>query len=86
MGTVQAATSTPDTEFVRTLLSAAPESANLLWTRLDAASNPPADLQDLLDGLNVWGNTRETALLQRGLKQAIDPPGTFSPGRFVGRI
>ena len=86
MGTVQAATSEPDADFLRTLLSNVPHSANLLWTRLDAASSPPAGLQDLLDGLNVWGNTRETALLQRGLKQAIDPLGTFSPGRFVGRI
>ena len=72
--------------FVKTLNAAVPDTANLRWTRLDPALSRDAELHSLLADINVWGDTRETAALQRALKRAIDPKDTFSPGRFVGRI
>ena len=82
IGIIHFAANEPGPDFVQTIVSAVPDTANLRWTRIDA---------DTADGigvgrLNLWGETRETTLLQAALKQAIDPSGTFSPGRFVGRI
>jgi len=36
--------------------------------------------------VNVWGPTRDDVILMKKLKQAFDPAGVLSPGRFVGGI
>jgi len=56
-----------------------PPNANLVWTRLDKeiAGSEDADR---------WGARQEEFFLQEALKRALDPKGTFSPGRFLGRI
>ena len=83
MGTVQVAASDPDADFVRALLSAVPIRPICCGraSMLPQSFCRPARLARRTERV---GDTRETALLQRGLKQAIDPLGTFSPGRFVG--
>ena len=82
IGIIHFAANEPGPDFVQTLVNAVPDTANLRWTRINA------DTAERLGAnhLNLWGETRETTLLQAALKQAIDPVGTFSPGRFVGRI
>lgn len=71
------------TEFDPAILSQVrslvPHSANILWTHLDSSLVA-------LEDIPLWGVKREDFLLQRSLKQALDPKATFSPGRFVGRI
>ncbi len=82
MGIIHFAAREPGTDFVQTIVNATPASANLRWIRVDPA---PSDSSGAT-GLNVWGETRQSTALQAALKQAIDPNGTFSPGRFVGRL
>jgi len=41
---------------------------------------------ELKDRLNVWGSPRGDIELMRRLKQAFDPHGILSPGRFVGGL
>jgi glycolate oxidase FAD binding subunit len=36
--------------------------------------------------VNVWGPTRDDVVLMQRLKQAFDPQGILSPGRFAGGI
>ena len=86
MGIVHFATCQPDAAFFQAVLSAVPADANLLWTRLDPASADHTDVSRILQTLNVWGDTREGATLQRALKRSIDPNNTFSPGRFAGNL
>jgi glycolate oxidase FAD binding subunit len=43
---------------------------------------PPA----LRDGLDPWGFSEPSVPLMLKIKQALDPHGVFSPGRFVGGI
>jgi len=43
----------------------------------------PAELRDRVD---PWGFDQPALRLMRGVKQAFDPAGVFSPGRFVGGI
>jgi FAD/FMN-containing dehydrogenase len=59
--------------------SCLPDRANCVWTRIAA---------DLCarENVAVWGEPREDFALQRALKRSLDPRGTFSPGRFVGRM
>jgi glycolate oxidase FAD binding subunit len=86
LGIVHFAARQPDAAFFQTVTSAAPAEANLLWTRLDPAPADRADVSRALQALNVWGDTREGAALQRALKRSIDPKNTFSPGRFAGNL
>ncbi len=41
---------------------------------------------DLKPGLDVWGGGIEALPLMRRIKEALDPGGVLSPGRFVGGI
>jgi glycolate oxidase FAD binding subunit len=78
-GLLSLAADTPTLAAVSQVQAALPAEANLVWTRLDgdfAAS----------ENVAVWGETREDFRLQRALKQSLDPNGTFSPGRFPGKI
>ncbi len=61
---------------VKTLL---PKDANVVWTRLDTAI---AEQQNIA----LFGETRAEFSLHRALKQSLDPQGTFSPGRFLGKL
>jgi glycolate oxidase FAD binding subunit len=56
-----------------------PKNATLLWTRLDSETATQEKIE-------VWGEKREDFLLQRALKQSLDPRNSFSPGRFLGRL
>lgn len=56
---------------------ALPRSANLRWTRL------PVEMKR---GFDVFGGVRSGFALMRGIKDALDPDGVFSPGRFAGRL
>lgn len=82
IGIIHFAAHEPAADFVQTVVDAVPDTASLRWTRIDAV------IADRIgaDHLNLWGETRETTTLQAALKQAMDPKGTFSPGRFVGKI
>ena len=82
MGTINVTAHEPGADFVNRVTNAASADANLQWMRLDTASEIGAALQSV----KVWGDTRESAALQRALKKSLDPKGTFSPGRFVGKI
>ena len=84
LGIVHFAALRGDAAFFQTLTGMVPASANLLWTRLDPATQD--DSVRAIQALNVWGNGGEGAALQRALKRAIDPKNTFSPGRFVGNL
>ena len=55
-----------------------PPAGHLIWTRVPSSWRP--FIQD------VWGPPRPDIALMRGIKQALDPKGIFSPGRFVGGI
>jgi glycolate oxidase FAD binding subunit len=56
---------------------ALPKDAHLTWTRV------PAEWKYHMD---VWGPARPDHSLMRGVKQAFDPRGAFSPGRFLGGL
>ena len=43
----------------------------------------PAALKSQID---VWGEPKGGLPLMRRIKEQLDPKGTLSPGRFVGRI
>ena len=86
LGIIHFAARQPDVAFFQTITGAVPAGANLLWTRLDPAPDGHDDIGRLLQSLSVWGSSGEGAGLQRALKRAIDPKGTFSPGRFVGNL
>jgi FAD/FMN-containing dehydrogenase len=36
--------------------------------------------------IDVWGEPREDFPLMRRIKEQLDPRGTLSPGRFLGRL
>ncbi len=38
------------------------------------------------DGFDVWGRAAAPVELMRSVKQALDPHGVFSPGRFAGGL
>jgi glycolate oxidase FAD binding subunit len=61
--------------WVRTLVRAAGG-----WVVFDAL---PSDLKAEID---PWGDEAPGLALMRGVKQALDPTGCLSPGRFVGGI
>ena len=61
---------------VKTLL---PKDANVVWTRLDASLAEQ-------ENIALFGETRAEFGLHRALKQSLDPQGTFSPGRFLGKL
>ena len=82
VGIIHFAAHEPNAEFVQTIVNAVPGTANLRWTRIDASIAESIGV----NRLNLWGETRETTLLQAALKKAVDPNGAFSPGRFVGKI
>jgi glycolate oxidase FAD binding subunit len=54
-----------------------PAGSHLVWTRV------PAQWKRAID---VWGPTRPDHSLMRGIKDAFDLRGLFSPGRFAGRL
>jgi glycolate oxidase FAD binding subunit len=64
-------------EWVRHMRSTLPADANIVWDRL------PDSWKSVTD---VWGPIRADFPLLRGLKQAFDPVGLFSPGRFMGGL
>lgn len=64
---------------VRRVKALLPKDANVVWTRLDAAL---AEQEQIA----LFGETRAEFGLQRALKQSLDPQGTFSPGRFLGKL
>jgi len=79
VGTLNVATASPDRALTLSLRSAAPKDAHLLWTRIDPELANPQKIA-------LWGQARQDFLLQRTLKQSLDPKNTFSPGRFVGGL
>jgi glycolate oxidase FAD binding subunit len=54
-----------------------PARSNCVWTQLDLEG-------DYGTRNSSWVEAREDRLLQTGMKRAVDPLGTFSPGRFPG--
>ncbi len=55
-----------------------PAQSRLTWPALPPAARPAA--------WAPWGPPDGTHTLQRGLKQALDPDGLFSPGRFLAGL
>jgi glycolate oxidase FAD binding subunit len=79
VGTLNVASPNPDPALTLSLRSAAPRSAHLLWTRIEPELSKPQKIA-------LWGEARPDFVLQRALKQALDPKRTFSPGRFLGGL
>ena len=73
-GTVSFATQTGSAEFIPRLLQAVPNDGAIVWLRAEGGT------------MARWGETRQDFVLQRTLKQALDPAGIFSPGRFIGKL
>jgi glycolate oxidase FAD binding subunit len=78
-GGVSLALPSADATLVRRILTAMPENAHIVWTRLSA------DLRER-EQVAVWGKPREEFVLHRALKAALDPKQTFSPKRFLGNL
>ena len=68
-----------DASLVKLIDALRPKEANRVWIRIEAGLVEQ-------ETVAVWGETREDFTLQRALKRALDPKGTFSPGRFLGKI
>jgi glycolate oxidase FAD binding subunit len=79
VGIINVVSSDPDPAMTLAIRSALPKSANLLWTRIEPELARPQKLA-------LWGEARQDFVLQRALKQSLDPKNTFSPGRFVGGL
>lgn len=60
-----------------TLAAAAGPCGSVVWPRVPPAWRPAVD---------VWGPGPSTLELMRAIKQALDPGGMLSPGRFVGGL
>jgi glycolate oxidase FAD binding subunit len=76
-GLVSIASADSDASLIQQVKTLLPTNAHLVWQRLDGVD---------VEAIEVWGAAREDFALQRVLKQTLDPRGTFSPGRFVGRL
>lgn len=57
-----------------------------LATSVGASCVFPRLPRELAGQLDPWGEPGPEAKLMRGIKAALDPTGTFSPGRFAGGI
>lgn len=78
-GIVAMAAHSPTGISAATLLPLLPAGAHLTWVRLDPNVPDAA-------GIERWGTAGGTLILHRRLKESLDPAGTFSPGRFLGRL
>lgn len=78
VGTVHLSLCDANCEALARVRSALPKNANCVWTVLDLTG-------DCASTTPRWGDLREERLLQSGIKAALDPLDTFSPGRFQGR-
>jgi len=78
-GVLSLAANESDPALVHLIDALKPKGANRVWTRIEA------ELVER-DNIALWGEAREDFALQRGIKQALDPKGTFSPGRFFGKL
>jgi glycolate oxidase FAD binding subunit len=79
VGTISSGLPQVDFDRIATIQAAIPKGANLRWQSLETSDSRREQIA-------IWGERREDFQLQRALKQAVDPSGTFSPGRFYGRL
>ncbi len=68
-----------DADTVRRVKALVPKEANVVWTHLAADLAPQEDIAR-------FGEIRGEFALHHALKLALDPKGTFSPGRFLGKL
>ena len=68
----------PGPAAVAAVESAVPNGGHLTWT------NVPDEWRPYIR--DVWGKPGGGFQLMRGIKQALDPPNLFSPGRFLGGL